>query len=416
MKVLILCMAFAAVTLAMPVAEEKQEVPIVPSPVPEVKSDNVKPESESQSAVVKENKASAAPEVKSADKSEQIEAKNANVPIDATPEALPEAKAETVPKVKEEIIPEVSEAAPVSSEPEQKSESSQAAEPKPEEKSTQPELKSESVKAPKPEENTAKVEEIIAPSAKSAITEETIDVVSAVKNPAAVADDVMDPAAINPIPDSKPSVSAKSANPEDKKEEPSVSESASVKTINVEEVKDLEPKTENKPVEVAPTSDVSAKPKSAAVSDDSTRVIRDVVPEKKETETPKAEAKAVVEAVKDEVKPVDVQVEPKSAKSAEEAHAPQEHVAESPKVEQPSDVAKEVKSAEVPKEREEKEVIPLAQPVDAAKDVAKPEVKSDETIMNDAPAKEKNNSEESAETSDSSEESGEKSKENAPKP
>ncbi|XP_046966094.1 protein bangles and beads-like [Vanessa cardui] len=429
MKVLLLCMAFAAVSLAMPVAEEKQDVPVVPASVPEVKSeDAIKPEIEKEAVPVEEKKSDVAPapETKAADKPVEPEAKSADKPIDATPEVQPEAKVEAVPEVKKEIIPEIKESAPVSTEPELKPEISQAVEPKPEEKSAQPETKTAPVEESKPEESQAKVEEITAPVAKSAIPDVVIDVVNAVKNPAAIADDVVDPAAISPSSDPQPIVSGKSANPEDNKEDKQVKAAAPESSaVDASEKKlSVEPKSEEKPAEIATPSDASAAPKTAAVSDDSTRVIRDAVEEKKDSETPQAEAKTVAEAIKDEVKPAEVQVDAKSAKPTEDVQALKENEPESPKVEQPTDAAKDVKSIEIPKDKEDKEVVPLAQPIDAVKEDAKPEVKSEETILNDAPAKAKNSSEESAESSeknestekDSSEESGEKSKENAPKP
>ncbi|CAK1580428.1 unnamed protein product, partial [Parnassius mnemosyne] len=234
-------------TRAMPVAEEKPVEPVAPvapvasESVQAPKPDEVQPQIKADTTVLEESKPEQVIENKEVVKPQEPELKS--VPVESKPEeAKPEAAVAIVtPEVKSEV-PEPKLAAPVEAESEVKPENNQS-EAKPEEKKEEPEEKKE-----KPEEKKEKPEEKKEePEQKSAVEEpkqvsdakvvevkeapyvinsktETIDVVAAIKSPAAVADDVVDVAALSPAEKAEvPVVTTKSAEPvaEDKKEESS---------------------------------------------------------------------------------------------------------------------------------------------------------------------------------------------------
>ncbi|XP_039752897.1 von Willebrand factor A domain-containing protein DDB_G0286969-like [Pararge aegeria] len=399
MKVLLLCMAFAAMSLAMPVAEEKSDVPLAPPSIPEIKPEEAKVQSELKAISVEEKKPETETETKTAEILPEAAAKSAVAPVDIAPDTQSATKAEITPEVKKEEIPEAKAAVPEASLPE---------EVKPTE--TKPEIKSGLIEPKpvleesKPEETQAKVEEVAneQPLAKSAIPEDVIDLVSVVKNNAAVADDVVDAAAINPA------IATKSALPEEEKIAESPAPVSEVKAIQPEESKPLEPKTEEKPAEIAPASDASTSAKSVA-SD--TRVVRDAAEEKEESKESKVESKTIAEAIKDEVKPVDIaKIESKSTKP-EEVQIAKDKESESVQTEVSNETAAKSGEAIIEKGKEAAAAIKPAEIIPA-----KPAEKPQDQILNDQPAKEeaKTSSEESRETAekpekDSSEESGESS-------
>ncbi|KAG6444472.1 protein bangles and beads isoform X2 [Manduca sexta] len=352
MKVLLLCLAFAAVSMAMPVAEEKSEVAApsapVPEPAPAVKAEEVKPDIVVSPASPAEEKKVEIPETLPVP-----EAKSTSIQAEVKEVEVPKAEILADPKP-EEKIPEAKSAAP---------ESESKSEPKPVESESKPEEKPEEPKPLVEAESKSVETEVVVNEvpkeamAKSAVPDEAIDVVSAIKNTASLADDIVDPAAIIPEGGIElPVATGKDAGSPAVKKDESAAPASSAEPAKPEP-KAVEAKPEEKKEEIKATIESApapAAPKSAdakaAVDDDSLRVLRDTVDDKKATEETKEQPKSadpvvaspVVEDVKEDVAPKQLTPsEPAKDDAQEGKAAPVE-------AEKPSDLPAEKLMADAP--------------------------------------------------------------------